>query len=92
MKINTKQKVLLLFFLVVLSQLLVFYWESNSVNIFIRLSSIPSLISILLIISIVIKYRSNNLLRIILLYSILILLGIASFHFFRIFLTVELPK
>lgn len=91
MKVGAKQKLIILSVLIILSQVLIFYWESNSVTYLIRFCGIPSILSFVLILETAVTYRNNSLLKKILLYMILLIFAYMNFYFAKIFLTVELP-
>ncbi len=91
MKVNAKQKLIILSLLIILSQLLIFYWESNSVTYLIRFCGIPSILSFILILETVVTYKNSSMLKKLLLYVILLIFAYINFYFAKIFLTVELP-
>lgn len=91
MKVGAKQKLIILSVLIILSQVLVFYWESNSVTYLIRFCGIPSILSFVLILETAVTYKGSSLLKKILIYMILLIFAYMNFYFAKIFLTVELP-
>jgi hypothetical protein len=91
MKVDTKQKLMILSVLIILSQVLIFYWESNSVTFLIRICGIPSILSFILILETAFTYKNSSLLKKILLYMVLLIFAYMNLYFAKIFLTVELP-
>lgn len=91
MKIDTKQKLIILFVFIILSQILVFYWETNSVTYLIRFCGIPSILSFFLILETAVTFKNNSMLKKLILYVLLFIFAYINFYFAKIFLTVELP-
>lgn len=91
-KIHVTYKLAIIIFLIFLSHVLLVYWEFNAGNILVRLCSLPGILAFLLMFNIILTYKSGNIFKKIILYTILLLLGYFAYYYLEIFLFIELPK